>query len=309
MKVNRQSILAATILLLSAGCSNDHEGTVAPEGDERVALQVVSGIETRAYDKTWESGDAIGIYMLDGDAAEAENRKYTTATTGESGTFTADAATAIYFPVNGDPRDFAAYYPYRDIAAGSSIYPVDVTTQTPQKAIDLMAADKVTGKTKKDPAVAFEFQPKLVKLSLTIKPDGKSLTAADMEGLKVEITNQSVKATYDVLKGGEVNVTTPEATDNQPVDIELLTNAAGTSSEGIVLPNTSTKDMFLRFTLKGMSKPFTWNIHSAEKSKLFQAGSKYVYTITISKTGIVVTSTVKDWTAGNGEGGESGDAE
>ena len=67
--------------------------------------------------------------------------------------------------------------------------------------------------------------------------------------------------------------------------------------------------MFLRFTLKGMSQPFTWNIHGAEKSKLFQAGSKYVYTITISKTGIVVTSTVKDWTAGNGDGGESGDAE
>ena len=279
MKVNRQSILAATVLLLSAGCSNDHEETVAPEGDGRVALQVVSGIETRAYDKTWESGDAIGIYMLD------------------------------YFPVNGDPRDFAAYYPYRDIAAGSSIYPVDVTTQTPQKAIDLMAAAKVTGKTKKDPAVAFEFQHKLVKLSLTVKPDGKSLTAADMEGLKVEITNQPVKATYDVLKGGEVSVTNPEAADNQPVDIELLTNAAGTSAEGIVLPNTSTKDMFLRFTLKGMSQPFTWNIHGAEKSKLFQAGSKYVYTITISKTGIVVTSTVKDWTAGNGDGGESGDAE
>ena len=150
-KVNRQSILAATVLLLSAGCSNDHEETVAPEGDGRVALQVVSGIETRAYDKTWESGDAIGIYMLDGDAVEVENRKYTTATTGESGTFTTDAATAIYFPVNGDPRDFAAYYPYRDIAAGSSIYPVDVTTQTPQKAIDLMAAAKVTGKTKNCP--------------------------------------------------------------------------------------------------------------------------------------------------------------
>lgn len=148
-----------------------------------------------------------------------------------------------------------------------------------------------------------------MKLSLTVKPDGKSLTAADMEGLKVEITNQPVKATYDVLKGGEVSVTNPEAADNQPVDIELLTNAAGTSAEGIVLPNTSTKDMFLRFTLKGMSQPFTWNIHGAEKSKLFQAGSKYVYTITISKTGIVVTSTVKDWTAGNGDGGESGDAE
>lgn len=308
MKVNRQSILAATALLLSAGCSNDNEGTMPPEGDGRVALQVVSGIETRAYDNTWESGDAIGIYMLDGDAAEAENRKYTTAATREEGIFTADAANTIYFPINGDPRDFAAYYPYRE-SIEKGIYLVDVTTQAPQNAIDLMAADKVTGKDKKDPAVAFEFRHKLVKLSLAIKPDGKSLTAADMEGLKVEITNQPVKAAYDVLKGGEVSVTTPEAADNRAVAIELLTHAAGTSAEGIVLPNASTEGMYLRFTLKGMGEPFTWNIHSAEKSKLFQAGSKYVYTITISKTGIAVTSTVNDWTAGNGEGGESGDAE
>ena len=171
-----------------------------------------------------------------------------------------------------------------------------------------MGAAKVTGKNKNKPAVAFEFQHKLVKLAMTIQPDGTSLTAENMKDLKVEITNQPVKGTYDVVKGGDVIVTTPVAPD-KAVDIELLTNADGTAAEGIVLPNTSTEGMYLRFTLKDIDTPFTWEIHSAEKSKQFQAGSKYVYTITIGKTGIAVTSTVKDWTPGNGDGGESGKAE
>ena len=49
-------------------------------------------------------------------------------------------------------------------------------------------------------------------------------------------------------------------------------------------------------------------MNSAAQSQAFVAGSKYLYTITISKVGVEVSSTVEDWTPGNGEG-ETGDAE
>ena len=54
------ALCAATSLL--AGCAGDGDGTL-PEKDGRVALQVNSGIDvqTRAKDKTWDAGDAIGI--------------------------------------------------------------------------------------------------------------------------------------------------------------------------------------------------------------------------------------------------------
>lgn len=298
--------ICAAILLL-AGCSKDN-GMETPESDGRVALQVTSGInvQTRAYNGTWESGDAIGIYMLNGETAEAENCKYTTEKTGTSGTFKADAANTIYFPINGDSRDFTAYYPYKETIA-NGIYQVDVTTQTSQKDIDLMGAAKVTGKNKNDADVAFKFAHKLVKLALTIKPDGTSLTAADMKGLKVEITNQPVLATYDVVKGGDVSIIT---TSGKAVDIELLTNADGTAAEGIVLPNTSTEGMYLRFTLKGIDTPFTWKICSTPSSPFrYEAGRKYTYTITVTKTNVNATPTVTDWIPGNGPGGETGTAE
>ena len=52
------STVALATLLLTA-CQNDEE---TMQTDARVALQVTSGIQTRAYDDQWEKGDEIGIF-------------------------------------------------------------------------------------------------------------------------------------------------------------------------------------------------------------------------------------------------------
>lgn len=295
-------VLLAAVLL--PGCSEDGENTPQPT-DGRVALEATSGIRmnTRAYDNTWESGDAIGIYMLDDDMTDGDgNHKYTTAETAEAGSFTAAEGQTLYFPVNGDARDFTAYYPYRETLAEGNVYTVDVKKQTPQKDIDLMGAAKVTGKDKNDPKVAFVFTHKLVKLAITIKADGTSLTDADLAGTTVSLSNQQTAATYNVVKGGEAVVTT-----GTPAEIALHTD--GLKAEGIVLPATSTENMVLTFTVPKLdNQAFHWNVNSAAQSQAFVAGSKYLYTITISKVGVEVSSTVEDWTPGNGEG-ETGDAE
>ena len=171
-------VLLAAVLL--PGCSEDGENT--PQStDGRVALEATSGIRmnTRAYDNTWESGDANGIYMLNDDATDGNgNHKYTTAETAKTGSFTAAEGQTLYFPVNGDARDFTAYYPYRETLAEDNVYTVDVKKQTSQKDIDLMGAAKVTGKDKTNPKVAFVFTHKLVKLPFTchFPQGGRDLT-------------------------------------------------------------------------------------------------------------------------------------
>lgn len=294
--------LLATVLL--PGCSEDRENTSQPT-DGQVALEATSGIRmnTRAYDKTWEANDAIGIYMLNGDATDGNgNRKYTTAETAENGSFTAAEGQTIYFPVDGSQRDFAAYYPYRETLAEGNVYTVDVSRQTPQKDIDLMGAAKVTGKDKNNPKVAFVFTHKLVKLDITLQADGVSLTDAELAGTTVSISNQRTAATYNVVTGGEATVTT-----GTPTEITLHTD--GLKAEGIVLPAATTENMVLTFTVPGLGgQAFHWSVNSAEKSKTFVAGSKYLYTITIGKAGVEVSSKVEDWTPGN-EGGEKGNAE
>lgn len=303
--MKKQALLIFASAALLAGCSSEeNEGMTA--GDGRVALQVSSGIDvqTRAHDGSWDKGDAIGIYMLDDDTPESSNCKYTTKDEKQQGSFTAAEGQTIYFPTNGDTRDFIAYYPWREYLTESSTYNVDVTDQSTQEAIDLMGTAKVPDKSKSDPAVAFTFTHKLVKLYMNIKPDGSSLDLSDLEGLKVTITNQRTKATYDVLAGGNVTVETSGDTK----EITLKTASDGTSAEGIVLPAEDTAGMLLTFEL-GSGENFTWAVKNASKSQKFIAGSKYLYTITVGKTALEVTSTVTDWTPGNGDGGESGSAQ
>lgn len=292
------------VMFLAGGCSSDSEKDV-PQGDGRVPLEVSSGIDvqTRAYDKTWDKDDAIGIFMLSGADPEAANRQYTTGEESTSGVFAAAAGNTIYFPIDGTTRDFVAYYPYRDLGQENTTYTVDVSDQSSQKGIDLMGAAKVTGKHKNDPIVEFVFTHKLVKLALTIQADGTSLTADKLEGMTVKLSNQRTKATYDVVTGGSVTVDTQTA----PATLVLETNSKGTSAEGIVLPNNDTQGMELEFHLQG-GATYTWAVNEAEKSQQFNAGSKYVYTITIGNTGLEVTSSIEDWTPGNGDG-ESGSAQ
>lgn len=293
--------LLSVALLAGTSCSHDTEpGAIAPDG--RTALEVTSGIQTRAYDKTWEANDAIGIYMLNNTTVEEANKQYTTPADAENGTFAAAANQTIYFPVDGSTRDFVAYYPHASIGI-DNLYAVNVATQTSQKAIDLMGATKVTSKSKTDPSVDFAFQHKLVKLEITLKGDGTTITDAQLANTVVKITNQQTAGTYNVVTGGDVSVTI-----GSPVDIAL--KGTNLQAEGIVLPNADTKDMLLTFTVPApIDQTFSWEIKKAPLSQKFEAGKKYKYTIAIGKQNISVSSTITDWTMGNGTAGENGSAE
>ena len=71
------SAVALATLLLTA-CQNDEE---TMQTDTRVALQVTSGIQTRAYDDQWEENDDIGIFGFTQEDAPAQaytNVRYVT---------------------------------------------------------------------------------------------------------------------------------------------------------------------------------------------------------------------------------------
>lgn len=304
MKGNKQSILMVAALLLLAGCSNDNEGAATPEGDGRVALEVSSGIESRAYDNKWESDDAIGIYMLKTGTATisegAENRRYFTADGGSA--FTATTEQTIYFPLDGSKVDFIAYYPYQKNLTNGA-FTLDISTQTDLSAIDLMTAGTKT--TEAEPLdknhykVHFKFAHRLTKLELNIGT-GRGITTEDLKGLKVEVTKQRNSGSYD-----------PQfetfGVDSEPVQtVELNTNAGGTLAQAILLPTTAadginpivTRREFL-FTLKSTGEVFRWSVPD---DKSFERGDKNIYNITINRSGVEVTATIEKWNeVDNGE--------
>lgn len=292
------AMLFAAAFTLTA-CTNDD----IPAQDNRVALQVTSGIQTRAYNNQWEADDRIGIYAFtEGTATVADgyaNIPYITQTSDADVTF-APVGTTIYLPTNGDTRNFVAYYPYKQLTG--DVYAVNVTDQISQKDIDLMAAGTQTAD-RTDPTVAFNFVHKLSKVEITLQP-GSGMTDDDLKGLTVALTGQQTAGTFDVTQpASAVTVTTGTATP-----ITLLTNSEGSFAEGIVLPSDDYTGMSLEITLADGESVFTWPLSSATESSKFEAGKKYSYTINVNKTEISVTATITDWEPGN-NGGESGYAE
>ena len=292
--------VAATILI--TGCSKEETPTT-PQRDNDRALNVTGGIQalTRAHDATWETGDAIGIYMFENKSTTisegAENRKYTTTGNGSFSPVTTPADQTIYFPITGK-TDFTAYYPWQSITKDANdkyFYAVDVSNQTSQKAIDLMAAAMVIAKDKDHRDVKFEFAHQLAKIVLTDIKHGEGLTADDLMGLTVKLTKQYTKATYNIMGGDDVAVNTTET----PTDITLLVAADSKSAEAIVLPAPSTTGMELVFTLANGDE-YRWALSNAIQSRTFTAAHKYGYKITISKKGLNITSSIFDWLPGNG---------
>lgn len=287
----------AFIALALTSCGNDSDDNTQGGGN-RVALQVTSGIQTRASGNTWDKGDGIGIFSTDA-AGTYANVEYTTAS--GDGAF-APSGTTIYLPTDGSSLGFVAYYPYVALADNKT-YTVDVTDQSNQAAIDLMAAAGRTAD-RTSPAVAFNFVHKLSKVEIALNP-GAGMTAGELAGITVELTNQQPKATFDVTVP---TMSVMPDTDAAPVDITLHTADDGRSSEGILLPNDGYSGMALKITLSDGKSGFTWPLSESKESDKFEAGNKYLYTITVNKTALEVTATITDWTPGNGDG-ETGSAE
>lgn len=317
MKVTITGLLALTVF---AGCSNDENQLGGNDSDSRVALQVTSGIQTRAYDDQWEANDAIGIFALmpgtteiatDETSGTAQgNRQYSTLENA-LGTFNpADENATIYLPVDGSTRDFIAYYPYKPEMAGST-YKIDLSNQAEQKDIDFMVSttqqaegtSKTKGISKTAPTVQFRFEHKLSKVRLNIETgNGFAGNHSELAGMTVALTGQQTTADFDVLTADEVTIT------NGYESIDLFTAENGRTSEGIVMPSNDYDGMQFEFHVKGHEQPYVWELNNSEKATRFDPGKEYIYNITIHKTAIEVTATIKDWEQGNADG-ESGSAE
>ena len=304
---NKKLVLYVALAVSLGACGNDNESESSPVPDGRTALTVQGKIrvkstsESRAIDTDWGYNDKIGVFMVySGNGAGltqenicggADNKCYVT-TRGDGnfkpdGTETeGDNTNIIYFPVAG-AVDFYAYYPFVSSLTDYT-YPLDVTVQSSQEAIDFMYAGKVEGCTKDNPKVGFNFVHKLSKLVLEISP-GDGLNTADLKNLDVTVGNQPIKATFNLSNG-----TLMCGADKS--DITLFTTESGTLSEAILLPN-SAKSRVLTFDLNnGNDEPFTWTM-----DKALDAGSKYTYEVRLHRTKVEITSaSITGWTPENG---------
>ena len=284
--------LLASALVFSS-CSKE-DSSKSPEGRTPVRFTSgISGVVTRAFDNQWEANDQIGIFMIENGEAlaagtiveEVDNYSYVTTSSGTGPqTFTPSVTSeAAFFPTTGTV-DFIAYYPYTTPLTGYS-YPVNVTTQTSQKAIDLLWSNNATAQSESSGTVALTFQHKLSKMVFTLVP-GTGVEADDLTNVTVTIKGMNRQAPFDLAVG-----TLGASTD--PGDIIALTS--GTNSEAIILPAAGTTGYTVEFALNNPEQDvFTWTI--VDNTAAFVAGSKYTYNVTINRTGMTITGEITNWT-------------
>lgn len=297
MRTKFLSALAVTAILF-VSCSDDNNTTEVNDGQVKFSSGITStGLKVGGTGgDQWEGNESIGIYMVDnGGATVAEgatNILYATTSTGLAATFS--SSTPIYYPVDATQKvDFIAYHPH-SASVSNYVYPVDVTTQTSQSAIDLMKAfDDNTGsgydKTNGTNYINLVFDHKLTKVIFNTTPDtNNGLTAADLANMTVTIKGLNTGASY--------NISTDVLTEASPAvvaNIPTKTTTAGTLYEAIVVPQTFTAGVVtVEFALNNIkNEVFVYNMPATT----FAKAEKHTFNVTVQRTGVQVRGIINAW--------------
>lgn len=291
--------------LLLAGCNSDED---VGDWGEPVAVQFgmgeVSRLKTTSGGDQWTLNDPIGVFMIKNGqllssaniAEGADNVEYKAQTGGNAVSgFIPVSGTPVFYPQNGDNVDFIAYYPYKSPVTNYTL-PIDVGDQGDASKIDVLYSKNAAGYNKNSSTVDLQFSHVLSKLSFTLTPEAGAPPA--LAGAKIEITNLATTADMNLADG----TVTPT---NSGQTLTANTSANGLSSSAIVIPQTLSGSK-LKITLADNASVFEWDFPANTE---FLSGKNHQYTITVSKTGITVSSSgITIWT-GTGDPATPGTAE
>jgi hypothetical protein len=209
-------------------------------------------------------------------------------------------ATPIYYPVNGDQVDIYAYapvnteYQVEKINALSFSVKPDQSADANYLASDLICADKITtASTTTTQNLAFTHS--LAKITVSLQPDATpTITEAQLKTAKIELLNTYLGSTFD-LTTKTVAVTNGEGVATGTVIAKTAEQNTISSSSAIIIPQTlAINTQFIKITIG--TTEYVYSIPSTpETGMTFAGGNDYKYTITVSATGIKVSSSITNW--------------
>lgn len=274
-----------------AGCSKESSNS---SNDTTVDQEVIFGstkIESRVENDLWSEDDKVGIFMFESEygTATVSNVKYTTGSdSGSTVKFTADdTENTIYYPQSGSV-DFLAYYPYQESMATSTIYSIDVSSQSSAALIDLLVSDKIENQTSSSTQQSFSFSHKLARVIFELNVDQDDNISLD--GAKATLSGSYTTAQYDI------NATTPQFTSlDDKSDIEMVISSSEASA--IIIPQTLSDAEIIVTTANG-------EVFKASFSKDVLSGNEYTYSVNIAYSDVTLDgNSIIGW----GDGGNKED--
>lgn len=253
-----------------------------PDEPDKPAAQIpinISATITRATEEAFESGDRIGLFVVnrnaDGSAAtlkplgnHLDNMPYTYTTTW-------NAEKTVYWKDAQTHADFYMYYPYTQTVASVSAMPFGVSADQSSlgayKSSDLIVGSTLDAAPSASP-VNIAARHLMSQVEIVLKAGAgyseSSLAAADVS---VKINNL---ATSTVSANGSVRSLTPYKD--------------GAVYRAFVVPQTATGNNLITITVDGTD-------HNISKTVTFVGGKRHTLTVTLSKEGGGLSVSISAW--------------
>ena len=281
--------LALLVACLSCGHDDPDVPPTPPEPD-KPAAQIpinVSATITRATEEAFESGDRIGLFVVnrnaDGSAAtlkplgnHLDNMPftYTTAWNAEKTVYWKDAQTHA---------DFYMYYPYTQTVASVSAMPFSVSAD--QSSLDAYkSSDLIVGSTLDVAPTAspvnIAARYLMSQVEIVVKAGAgyseSSLAAADVS---VTLNNLATSATVDLA-------TSTVSADRTARSLTPYKD--GTVYRAFVVPQTATGNNLITITVDGTD-------YNISKTVTFVGGKRHTLTATLSREGGGLNVSIGAW--------------
>lgn len=304
--------LAAAVL---TACNNDENNVIDTGSSQATFTAAIDGqVNTRAYDRTWEAGDAIGISGISGGITYT-NVQYITDSDGTSGNFTVGTQGNEIYYQDDNSVTFTAYYPWANLAADATTITADTRAQASQSDFDFLWS-RQTG-SKASPNVQFIFAHKMAKLVLTIQK-GNDVSYQEVQDAVLSLGGFKYSGTFNVTDG------TTSTADDLATGWTFAGNTSETGYNAPFVPNATAESVSytlilfpqefssplpITATLTGMQSfsatlDFTAaNVDAGDTDAKNEwvAGRQYNLSVTLHKTDITVDGcTIQGWVEADG---------
>lgn len=298
-------ILAAVAALTLAACDKE-EAEPKSVRNYPTFSATIEGIETRAFDTSWEPDDQIGISVTNGivsggniTGGGASNLLHEHQ---GNGNFTVKNLDQQIIFTDNNKVHFVAYYPYRAYSTSSSstaftaknpiISNISTADQSNQKNIDFLWAEAEGSKN--DPNVEFKFAHMMSKITLIFK-NGVGMDVSTISTYKTTGIVHSGGKFY-INDNGKCSTTTSASTSSTtitPFKVDLEDDKAITSF--IIIPQTLKTADAVKLTISTTTND-TFECNLPFHDTMIAAGKNYQFHIKVSKTKMTVSeSSITDW--------------
>lgn len=284
----KKLLLLASAVVLFASCSkNSSNGDEpAPVTPTRIPINISMAVWTRATDSAYESGDKVGIYVVNyesgapgalkpaGNYVDNMRFSFTTKWTPDSEIFWKDQTTKA---------DFYCYYPYgepADVAAYPFATKADQSQLSGYKASEFLWG-KATGMSPTADAVPITTFRSMSNMLIYVAP-GKGFTAESLAAAakSVKVCNVKTEATIDLRTG----VATAAGAAG-----EVTPRNEGDCYRALIVPQTvAAGSNLITVTVDGVD-------YTLAKGFTFKANTQHKFTVTVNKSSGGVDIGIGDW--------------